>query len=254
MPTSSPNHFEGREAIQHVVEHHTDGIVASAETHGKEMPGHISSGACAARESGIVILLLWTLLQHVGVSDTQFPLILGCFAGPFLLWRLGRSSLIEWGRLERLHRIIEEERWEIQHHRSQERDELKALYAAKGFEGQLLEDVLDVLMADNDRLLRIMLEEELGLRLGVHEHPLKQGFGAAVGTGIALMIMALGFFLSPSLGILVAALSVMAASAAVAASYEKNKVIPAVIWTIGLAIVTYGSLDLLLDMIMTFEG
>ncbi len=33
-------------------------------------------------------------------------------------------------------------------------------------------------MADDNRLLRVMLEEELGLTLEAYEHPLKQAFGA----------------------------------------------------------------------------
>ncbi len=36
---------------------------------------------------------------------------------------------------------IEEERWEIQHHRAQERLELTEMYAAKGLSGKLLEEV-----------------------------------------------------------------------------------------------------------------
>ncbi len=248
---STPQHFEGKEAIQHVVEHQSDGIVASAELHGQEMPGHISAGAWAARETGMVILLLWTLLSRFQIAPEQMTLFLACFAGAFIIWCIGRSSLIEWARLGRLHRIIEEERWEIQHHREQERDELRALYGAKGFTGKLLEEVIDVLMADNDRLLRVMLEEELGLRLGTHEHPLKQGFGAGVGTAIALLILAAAYFVFPAFGILIGSLLVVGTSAGVAARYEGNKVIPAVIWTVGLGGLTYGTLDFLLDMLVT---
>ncbi len=249
-PSASPEHFEGKEAIQHVVEHQTEGILASAEVHGQEMPGHISAGACAARETGIVMLMLWTILYRFEIPQEQMMLFLSCFAGAFLVWRIGRSSLIEWSRLERLHRVIEEERWEIQHHRSQERDELRSLYMAKGFEGQLLEDVLDVLMADNDRLLRVMLEEELGLRLGVHEHPLKQGLGAGTGAMLAIVLLTIGYFVFPSYGVLIGALLVVGGSAAVAAIYEKNKVIPAIIWTVGLGALAYGALDFLLDMMV----
>ena len=34
-------------------------------------------------------------------------------------------------------------------------------------------------MADGDRLLRVMLEEELGFSLEVYDHPLKQALGFA---------------------------------------------------------------------------
>ena len=58
-----------------------------------------------------------------------------------------------------------EERFEIAHHRGQEKEELTELYALKGFKGELLDQVINVLMADDNRLLSVMLEEELGLEL-----------------------------------------------------------------------------------------
>ena len=93
--------------------------------------------------------------------------------------------LLGWARLERLHRIVEEERYEIENHRQQEREELKELYRAKGFQGKLLDEVVDVLMADGERLLKVMVEEELGLSLQSQEHPLKQGAGSALGAFVA---------------------------------------------------------------------
>ena len=79
-------------------------------------------------------------------------------------------------------RLLEEEKWEIEHNRNQEKVELKVLYRAKGFEGKLLDDVVDVLMADDKRALHIMLKEELGMTLEAYEHPLKQSLGALLGT------------------------------------------------------------------------
>ena len=89
--------------------------------------------------------------------------------------------MLGWSRLERLHRVIEEERWEIEHHRPQEREELRALYAAKGLRENSSMRSIEVLMADDNRLFQVMLEEELGLTLEAYEHPLKQAFGAFFG-------------------------------------------------------------------------
>ena len=69
------------------------------------------------------------------------------------------------GRLERLHRVIEEERWEIEHHRQEEREELAALYQAKGLTGKLLDDVVATLMADDNRLLQSCSKRRWGLLL-----------------------------------------------------------------------------------------
>src|SRR6185295_12766345 len=101
--------------------------------------------------------------------------------------------------------VLEQERWEIEHHRQQERDELKELYRAKGFEGKLLEDVLDVLMADDDRLLKVMLEEEMGLQLAQLDHPMKQGLGAAFGALVSGFLAVGALILWPAGGVATAA-------------------------------------------------
>ena len=165
-----------------------------------KLPGHISAGSDAARETAIVFLLLAILLNALTTpTPSIFWLISGVFTFGWFLWKIGRSAWLGWSRLERLHRVMAEEKWEIEHHRKQERTELKALYEAKGFEGKLLEDVLDVLMADEERTLQIMLEEELGLSLEQQEHPLKQSMGAAIGTLSAWIICWLGLYFFPSL-------------------------------------------------------
>ncbi len=235
-PLESPpmnTHFDNKDPLAHVMEKRAEGTLSLSESHGVEMPGHLGAAADAVREMAVVLLLGWLLLGP-GAS-ALLALGLGWFA-----WRTGKSAWMGWARLERLHRLIEQEKYEIEHHRPQEREELVALYSAKGFEGQLLNDVVDVLMSDQDRLLKVMLEEEMGLTLQAYEHPLKQSLGAALGS---LLTFLLGFgaaFLWPALGMPLASGLLLAGSAAFSARHQKNRVIPAVIWILSLGALAFG--------------
>lgn len=244
---NSPLHFKGKSAIGHVAEAQAQGILSAAEAHGAEIPGHFSAAADAARESAVVFLLLGILLAHLNISFNSTLSILMGFSLGWIVWKFGRSAWLGWSRLERLHRIVTQEKWEIDHHRSQERAELSELYAAKGFEGKLLEDVIDVLMADSDRLLRVMVEEELGLTLESHEHPLKQGLGACLGSVVAVLMCLLGLWLYPTFGLLIMALLVIGLAAAFSAKLSENRLIPAVVWNVGLAILAYCAVVFFLD-------
>lgn len=234
-------HFKGKGAIGHVAEAQARGIISSSEIHGTEIPGHISAAADAARETTVILALAWALLSHLSVGE---PALLGALfflSLGLLFWKFGRAAWLGWSRLERLHRIVAEERWEIEYHRPQEREELKELYAAKGFEGKLLEEVLDVLMADGDRLLRVMVEEELGLTLGVHEHPLKQALGAAVGVLFAAVLCLAAVAWLPLYACGLVAVAVMAAAAALSAFFEHNRFVPAIVWNLGILALAFSA-------------
>ncbi len=142
-----------------------------------------------------------------------------------------------------------EEKWEIENHREQEREELRQLYRAKGFDGKLLEDVLDVLMADGDRLLRVMLEEELGLSLEVHEHPLKQGLGAALGVLGAAVVSLAGMSVSMPGGLLVASGLTIIFSTYLSSRFQQNRPIPAIVWNLGIAMICCAVVYFLLGLL-----
>jgi len=233
-------HFKGKKALDHVIEARMKGRTASSEVHGTELPGHYSAAADASKETAVILLVLWTLFSQIGMILSWIYLISLTFIIGWLFWKVGRSAILGWARLERLHRVIEEERWEIEHHRHQEREELKALYAAKGFSGKLLEEVTDVLMADDNRLLQVMLEEELGLNLGIHEHPLKQATGALIGVAGATLIMSVALLYLPWWGTLLSAALVISLSAGTSAQLEKNKPLPFIIWNLAAAALSAG--------------
>lgn len=247
MESRTHSHFKGMEAIDHVAEVYTQGVLNSAELHGMETPGKISAAGDALRDCSITLLLLWFLLHHLAVSLTEQLTLFIIFGFSLLVWRAGRSGWLGWSRLERLHRLLAQEKWEIEHHRQQERMELAVLYAAKGFEGKLLEEVLDVLMADGDRLLKVMLQEELGLSLETHDHPLLQALGAASGAFCALAAGFLGYWLAPDWGMLLASLLTLFAGTFLATYRIENRLIPALIWNGGLLALSFGSFYFLID-------
>jgi vacuolar iron transporter family protein len=235
------NHFKGKDALGHVIEARLKGKAASQETHGTELPGHYSAAADAAKETALLLLVLWTLFQD--------PYLIGCFLAALTIWKVGRSAILGWARLERLHRLIEEERWEIEHRRPQEKEELTALYAAKGFSGKLLEEAISVLMADDNRLLQVMLQEELGLSLESYEHPLKQAAGALVGVLGSALILSVGVFLLPDWGAPACAALVFLLAAGSSAQLEKNQPLPAIIWNLAILALSFGVASLLKQLL-----
>ena len=66
---------------------------------------------------------------------------------------------------QRLHRVREEERREIELHPEGEIEEVRQIYAAKGLGGETLELVVEAITADRERWVDTMLTEEHGLAL-----------------------------------------------------------------------------------------
>ncbi len=221
-----PEHFQGKTVSEHLIEARKKGAFARGEMHGSELPGHLSAGAESAKEMAVILLLLTII--HTPL------LLMTLLALGWTIWKSGRAAIYGFAKLERLHLVIEEERWEIQHHREQEKEELKELYSAKGFEGKLLDEAVCVLMADDNRLLQVMLEEELGLKLEAYEHPLKQALGAAVGSVLSAGILLLCSFFFPPFGLLSAAPLVVLTGASLSAHFEKRSVLRAAVWNLAL--------------------
>lgn len=238
------DHFQGKQVAEHLKEARTRGFLASSEVHGVEAPGHFSAAADAARDTVFVLLI-----GFIAFPSAQTVLFLLLLASGWAIWKTSRSALLGWSRMERLHRVTEQERWEIQHNRAQEREELTALYRTKGLEGKLLEEVIDVLMADDNRLLHIMLEEEMGLTLEREEHPLKQACGALAGVVVATAVCLLGYQSSSKHGFFWSAAIVLILSTLATAKLERNRVLPTMIWTLATAALIGGVVHYLAPLV-----
>lgn len=144
----------------------------------------------AARDALIVLLLLWTILAAAGMTDGR-PVILLTVAVAFALYTGIASGLAVAEQLRHWENELRRERDEIRNHPDAEREEVRAIYEAKGFSGETLDRIVDTLCADEDRLLKVMLEEELGIFFEQQHHPVIVGLVTAAGALIGGMSIAL---------------------------------------------------------------
>jgi hypothetical protein len=235
---SYPSHFNEKSVVDHLIEARKKGLKASEAIHGVEPPGAILASADAARNTAVVLTLLSILLDPLLLTFIQKITLLGLASVSLLIWKTCRSAFLGWSHLERIHRLIQQEKWEIDHHRDQEKEELLELYHAKGFKDKQLTEVVEVLMADDNRLLQIMLEEELGLSLGSFEHPLKQCIGAFFGV-LCTSILCLGaLILGSAYGLYAAAVIMLIGSSIMTAKYLGNDSTKHAVWSLGMGVIS----------------
>lgn len=151
-----------------------------------------------ARDALILIWLIWVALEGFGRPPfTGFMLVAMAIALAVLVGiSTGRATHTQ---IEYFSQELERERCEIRTNLEHEKEEVRVLYAAKGFQEPLLGQIVETLSADDDRLLKVMMEEELGLSMHHVQHPLIVGLWNFAGTlvaGLALTVPAL--WLSPA--------------------------------------------------------
>ncbi len=236
--TGKSEHFKGKSVDEHL----QDARERGEEVHATKAPEPFAACIDSIKETSILLLGFWVLLFAFQVPSAFS--ILAIFSVGWILWKGGRAALSSWERLEHLHQLIEQERYEIQHHRSQEKEELRSMYAKKGFSGALLDQVVEVLMADNNRLLLVMLEEELGLSLETHEHPLKHACGAACGAFLAAGSVLVGAFIGNTWGVVFMSLALFATATWVLLKKEEQFSVKSMIWNLAVAVLAMGTIYL----------
>jgi len=247
MPHTPENHFEGKTVPEHLKDARIKGAKAAAESHGTEMSGKQSAFADTLKDTSLTLALL-SLLLFPSLGEKKSIVALLLFFGGWIIWKTARSAAFGWARLERLHRIAEEEKWEIEHHREQEREELFELYRAKGFDGELLSQVVDVLMGDENKLLEIMLEEELGISLEAHEHPLEQASGALFGGLVSGAVASLGYVLFSFHGLTGALFLLFLAGGIFTSKTERIGVVSPLVWNAAIFLMSCGILYFIVEM------
>ena len=126
----------------------------------------VSSVAGAGLPSGIVIVLGAANLLADGFSMAS---------GNFIGTRAENQAA---------NRARREEQAEIELHPEGEREEVRQIFAAKGFEGETLEKVVSVITADEDQWLETMLLEEHGI---TNQRP--TAWKSATATFIAFLVI-----------------------------------------------------------------
>lgn len=154
---------------------------------------HTSS---AARDGTVILFSLSMVLFSAAERDNKATILIAA-AIVFGLYTGVANMLAVTAQLRAWEAELQRERDEIRHQPEQEREEVRALYEAKGFSGAMLDQIVDTLCADEERLLKVMLEEELGIFVEQSAHPVWVGLMTGVASLAGGLIVALTAVYSP---------------------------------------------------------
>ena len=139
----------------------------------------VAGAAGAGLPNGVVIVMGLANVLADGVSMA---------AGNFLRARSDQHMLERFRRMEEMH---------IDRIPQGEREEIRQIYLAKGFSGELLDHIVQVITEDRQRWIDTMLTEEWGLQLNPPS-PWRAGLATFTAFLLAGMIPLLPTFLMPA--------------------------------------------------------
>jgi len=143
----TPSHFE--KYLKEFVYGGIDGCVTTFAV----VAGSVGAGL----DSSIIIILGFANLLADGFSMS---------VGAYLSAKTERDNY---------HKHRNREYWEIKHMPKDEEEEIRVIYKEKGFEGELLEQVVETITSDRDRWVDVMMKEELEM-IKEKKAPLLIGF------------------------------------------------------------------------------
>ncbi|MFH0981356.1 MAG: VIT1/CCC1 transporter family protein [Planctomycetota bacterium] len=185
--------------------------------------------ALSGRNAAILLCLVWDMLTGFGAGEPAGWMLLASGVGIALFLGIA-AGLVTHTEVNHLEAELERERREVAEDPQHEREEIMTLYAAKGFREPLLSQVVDVLCVDDDRLLKVMMEEELGLFIRLTTHPVLVGVANGLtALAVGLFLAAPVFFLAPSAAAVWVPMSgafVVAVLALVIARHTKQPALP----------------------------
>ena len=133
------------------------------------------------------------------------------------------------------------EAYEVENFPEVERQEVREIYEAKGFTGDILDRIISHITSDKKRWIAIMMQEELGLTLDQTVSPLKSGIATGVAYAFgALMPVIPYLFMKPGPGMVTSAVLTLSVLFGVGAA--KNIVTGKNGWRSGLESMTIGGL------------
>lgn len=167
------------------------GLFAAEVAH--DRPYELVHAATAGRDSVVVVLMFWAVMVGIHATEHSWA-ALGAVAVAAAVHTGISNAQAVYAQLKYWESELKRERDEIRSQPEFEREELRVLYQAKGFHGELLETVVNTIFNDEERLLKVMLEEELGIFFEQRNHPLLTGLFtglASLASGL-LVAMAAG--------------------------------------------------------------
>jgi vacuolar iron transporter family protein len=101
-------------------------------------------------------------------------------------------------QIEFYHSEIERERDEIRRWPEREREEIRTIYRAKGFGGELLERIVAHITADPERWSDVMMREELGMAVESFDKPLRSALTVGLSYLAGATVPVLGYLFVPA--------------------------------------------------------
>lgn len=143
--------------------HHNEGKLHSKEGWKEKWQDYIGEFVYGGIDGSVTTFAVVAGAAGAGL-DSSIVLILGFanliadgFAMSVGSYLSNKSEKENYERHERI------EYWEVEHLPEKEKEEIREIYREKGFEGELLEQVVTVISADKDRWVEVMMKEELNM-------------------------------------------------------------------------------------------